>query len=269
MGKKYGKLTFDQITKPFAYGFREYLIRQGHLNNTVVKYSHVINGFITWCKDEDRNYYSGNVKIKGTENDTAVIFLTKKELDELAIKPMPSACLERVKDIFIFASHVGMRYGDIFKLKKVDIKDKHLTFFIEKNKKTIPQQVPISDHAKAILNKYKDLPGHNALPVLSNQKMNKYIKEVMEHAGFDEIITIAEMQGNSKIEEKQYPKWQLIGCHTTRKSFITLAVATGTSEIVIKAITGHSKNSRAFGRYYTVPETVKEVAINNMFSKTG
>lgn len=91
----------------------------------------------------------------------------------------------------------------------------------------------------------------------------------MRHAGFNEVVTIAEMQGNGKIEEKQCQKWELIGFHTTRKSFITLAVASGTQEIVIKAITGHSKNSRAFGRYYTVPENVKEGAINNMFSKTG
>lgn len=128
VGKNYGKLTFDQITRPFAYGFKEYLISLGQLNNTVVKYSHVFNGFLSWCKDEDRNYFSGNVEIKGKENETAVIFLTKKELDELANKPMPKAYLERVKDIFIFACHVGMRYGDVFKLKKVDIKDKHLTF---------------------------------------------------------------------------------------------------------------------------------------------
>lgn len=269
VGKKYSKLTFDEITGRFADGFKDYLISLGHLNNTVVKYSNKFNGFISWCKHKDRKYYAGDARIEGIENDIDVIFLDKKELDQLMQKPMPSASLERVRDIFVWTCNTGMRFGDVFKLKKTDIKDKHITFFIQKKKATVPHRVKLSDQAISILNKYKDLPGDKALPVLSNQKMNVYIKDVMKYSGIDEVITIAEMQGNGNIVEKQFPKWQLIGFHTTRKSFITLAVSMRIPEIEIKAITGHSKNSKAFAKYYTVPEEVKDDAIDNMFSKTG
>ena len=51
--------------------------------------------------------------------------------------------------------------------------------------------IDLNPYSKAILEKYKDLEtvGDHALPVISNQKMNDYLKDLGELCGFNDPIT--------------------------------------------------------------------------------
>jgi len=266
-GEKYDMLTFDEITNEYADGFRKHLIGMDHLNNTVVKYTRAFGGFLNWCRDSKRKYYTGDATIKGKENEIEVIYLNRKEVDHLITVPLANQTLRQVRDVFVYGCFSSMRYKDIFNLKKTDIKKDYFTFYISKGGRTVSQEVPLHPIAKRILDRYKKIPGEKALPVLSNQKMNAHLKTVMEKAGFTEKVTVAEKRGNGKVEMVQYRKCDLISCHTSRKSFISIAVAGGMSEITIKSITGHSKNSRAFTRYYDISRSVKAEAFKKAFKK--
>jgi integrase len=277
-GKKFSGLTFADLTSSFVEKFRAYFINNGFETkngkqnfqfNTVVKYVRCLREFINWCADEKRQYHSGKVNYGDLEEkEINIIYLTDEEIDQVARTGMPNEALARVKDVFLFGCYSGMRYGDTFKLRKKDIINGNiLRFYIEKKKAGDWHTVPLVEQTIEIIEKYKHIDGAKALPVISNQKMNEYIKKVMQISGINEQLTIREFKADGSFEEKEYKKWELITCHTSRKSFISYVVASGMPEIEIKAITGHSKNSRAFGRYYEIPIDQKQKSMNKIFKK--
>lgn len=260
------KLKFSQLDSKVVDIFRSYLIGKGHLNNTVVKNLRVFRRFVNWCKEESQNYIDNfSVAVPEHENEIDVIFLNHDEVLTLYKLQLDKPALERVRDCFVFGCFTAARFGDIAKLKKSDVEDSLIRFRIEKAGRTVSHTVPLAPIAKAILNKYRDLPGERALPVISNQKANDALKIICKKAGFDAVVTVAEKAGNGRISEIQYKKFELITCHTSRKSFITIAMMLGMTESTIKSITGHSKNSRAFYRYYDIVDSHKQSEMNRIF----
>jgi integrase len=264
--KKCLSLYFSEIDSSFIERFNSYLTNElNQLNNTVAKNIRVLRTFLNFSKE--RGYFDGanqlNIKVK--ENETEVIFLSYEEVLHLYNFDLQNQSLSQVRDVFVFGCFSGMRYSDIAKLKKSDVSKDFIKFYITKGGRTTTQTVPLISQSKAILSKYSDIPGELALPVISNQKMNDYLKEVAELVGMDEVITIAEKRGN-RIVEKEYKKHELITCHVSRKTFITVAMTLGMSESVIKSITGHSKNSKAFSRYYSIVDNVKQSEMNRIFN---
>lgn len=89
---------------------------------------------------------------------------------------------------------------------------------------------------------------HYNLPkIISNQKFNKYIKEVCKTAKIDDEILVNETKGilrTSKTEKKS----DLVSAHTARRSFATNAFLAGVPPIQIMKITGH-KTEKAFMTY--------------------
>lgn len=263
---KFKNISFKEVDNDFIEKFKSYLIAKDFLNNTVVKYLHIFRTFLIWCR-RVKKCFSDEVEISGKPNDIDVIFLDSDEIDILKKAKMPNESLERVKDIYLFGYYTSMRYKDLFKLKKDNIDGNMLNFFITKNHKTVTHTIPLIKEAKDIIVKYKDADFDMALPVISNQKMNDYIKEVMKAAGFDKTVIIARKKGNGEIVQESYKKYQLISCHSSRKSFISGAIAGGMQEIIIKSISGHSKNSRAFGAYYNISNKQKHEELERAFNK--
>lgn len=268
--KAFDKLTFDKINPAFVEKFRSYFIKEGYVNNTVVKYLQTFRSFLIWAKNDKRLYYTGTTAFDDLqENEINVIFLSAKDIEHLENTKMPTESLERVKDIYLFGVYTGMRYGDIAKLKKKDVEDEDIRFYINKGNETTWHFVPLVQQSKKILARYSGIDGEKALPVLSNQKMNLYLKHVMREAKFNAVQTIRIVKGDGSIVEKDFPLWELITCHTSRKSFISLAVERGMKEIDIKSITGHSKNSRAFTKYYEVSPEKKRKEMRKVFAKSA
>ena len=95
--------------------------------------------------------------------------------------------------------------------------------------------------AKPYCDKYKDIHFENymALPVISNQKMNDYLKELGELAEINETCTGNLLQGNERIDEVT-PKYALLSTHAGRRTFICNALALGIPAQVVMKWTGHS-----------------------------
>ena len=81
--------------------------------------------------------------------------------------------------------------------------------------------IELNDHRRAILEKYKDVEFENdkALPVITNQKMNDYLKELAELAEINEPVRQTYYKGNERIDEVT-PKYALLGTHAGRRTFI-------------------------------------------------
>ena len=73
--------------------------------------------------------------MKGTDGASKeIIFLTRDEvnkLEEWQFKPEQKA-LERVRDVFLFCCFTGLRYSDVAKLKKADVKQGYIDVVTQK-----------------------------------------------------------------------------------------------------------------------------------------
>jgi len=109
--------------------------------------------------------------------------------------------------------------------------------------------------------KYKpfDLPDNKALPVVCNQKMNVYLHELCELAGFNEPIRLTYYRCNERIDVVK-PKYKLIGMHTGKRTFICNALGMGIPPQVVMKWTGHS-DYKAMKPYIDVADEIKMEAM--------
>jgi len=114
----------------------------------------------------------------------------------------------------------------------------------------------------AILNKYKDVvfENHKVLPVITNQKMNDYLKELAELAGIDEPVHETYYKGNQRIDEVT-SKYALLGTHAGRRTFICNALALGIPAQVVMKWTGHS-DYKAMKPYIDIADDIKANAMS-------
>ena len=100
------------------------------------------------------------------------------------------------------------------------------------------------------------------MPVISNQKMNDYLEELCELAGFDEEIRETTYQGSDRIDIV-LPKYKLIKTHAGRRSFICNALAAGVPVNVVMKWTGHS-DYKVMKPYIDVADTIKAKEMNKL-----
>ncbi len=247
---------------------------------TVQKQFNNLKWFLNWairkgyCKQEFINKYRPKFKVL----EKPVIFLTKDELLKLYEYEIPAngtkvkltdmngneyektvqeaGALAKTRDLFCFCAFTSLRYSDMAKLKRTDVSDKKIYIVTAKTNDRLP--IDLNAHAKAILDKYKSqtYPEGLALPVISNQKMNGYIKDLCELCGFNTPITEVFYRAGERVEET-LPKYELIGTHAGRRTFICFALASGIPPQVVMKWTGHS-DYKAMKPYIDIAEKVKE-----------
>ena len=90
--------------------------------------------------------------------------------------------------------------------------------------------------------------------------MNYYLKDLCELCGFNEPITKTCYRAGQKVEETS-PKYELIGTHAGRRTFICFALSSGIPPQVVMKWTGHS-DYKAMKPYIDIAEKTKEEAMN-------
>ena len=123
-------------------------------------------------------------------------FLSEEELQVMAEKQFASQRLEQVRDIFLFCCYTGLAYADIYKLKRSEIRpgiDGKKWIFTSRQKTDTLSHIPLLPVSLTILNKYAQhaecVRTDRLLPVLSNQKMNSYLKEITDVCGISKELT--------------------------------------------------------------------------------
>ena len=120
-------------------------------------------------------------------------FLSEDELAKMMDKEFASKRLEQVRDIFIFACFTGLAYIDLAYLRVDNIQkmfDGRLWIVTHRQKTNTKVTVPLLPPALKILKKYEGqfLDGQ-LLPIITNQKMNCYLKEIADICGINKNIT--------------------------------------------------------------------------------
>ena len=182
---KLSDIALQEINLMFITDFEVYLKTIGKCNsNTTAKFMQFFkriiliarnNGIITG--DPFANY-----KIRIQKVDIG--YLTEEEIEKILKLNLVSERLEHVRDLFIFSCFCGLAYIDVAGLRKEHIRksfDGNLWIMTKRVKTGTNVNVPLLDIPKMILNKYKNkLPNGKILPIISNQKLNSYLKEIAD-----------------------------------------------------------------------------------------
>lgn len=141
-----------------------------------------------WIKKDPFAYY--RFKIEDTEPE----FLTMDEIKIILDKEFTIKRIEQVRDIFIFCTFTGLAFSDVKELSPEHlIRDNKGELWIRKSrqKTNVMCNIPVLPVAASILDKYKDVAvcTGKLLPVLSNQRMNSYLKEIADICGIHKNLT--------------------------------------------------------------------------------
>lgn len=190
-------LYLTQLNHEFVTNLEHYFKTVKSCNhNTASKYiknlKKIVNLAIKndWlAKDPFKNFAA---TIKPVNRD----YLTEEELHKIENKKIEVSRLAQVRDIFIFSCYTGFAYVDVLNLTKENVTtgiDGEKWIFIKREKTSTKSNVPLLPNALRIIEKYKDDPNciyrDRLLPILSNQKMNAYLKEIATLAEINKTLT--------------------------------------------------------------------------------
>jgi site-specific recombinase XerD len=196
---KFGVSDFDimEIDHAFITEY-EYFLRSVRkcANNTAVKYIKNFKKIIRIClangwldKDPFANYKS---KVREVERE----FLSQEEVQTIYTKKFGTDRLNLVSDIFVFSCFTGLAYIDVKNLTQSNISlgiDGKRWIFTHRQKTDSPSRIPLLQIPEEIIQKYAADPQclneDRLLPILSNQKMNSYLKEIADVCGINKELT--------------------------------------------------------------------------------
>ena len=261
-------ISFEKFNEQYLSNYQRYLEGKNHKNSTISKELAALKWFLKWAMKKgytkSGEFEKFKPKIKNVQKK--IIFLNKSELKRFTEYEIPTdkSYLEKIRDVFLFQCFTGLRYSDVFNLKRSDVKDGYLEITTLKTADNLI--IELNSYSRKLLNKYIDVEfEHNkALPVISNQKMNDYLKELAELAEIDELVTQTYFKGNERIEEV-LPKYSLMSTHAGRRTFVCNALSLGIPPQVVMKWTGHS-DYKAMKPYIDIADEIKATAMEKFDS---
>ncbi len=198
-------------------------------NNGVMKHLERLQKFTTlafkhgWIKIDPFALY----ELKYEEFDCP--FLEQSELEAMMVLYISKKSMRLVRDIFVFSCYTGLSYIEVKNLNRKSIAngiDGEQWIMVRRQKSKTSVKLPLLDEAKEILGKYSDYPcaenNYSLLRVFSDQKINKYLKEIAKLCKIDKNLTF----------------------HVARHTFATtVALLNGVPIETVSKLLGHTKLS--------------------------
>jgi len=187
-------IALKEINHMFITDFGTYLRTVSKCNeNTTAKFMQTFRMIIILAKNNGWIFNDpfSNYKIRLKRVDRG--YLTDQEIQKILDKDFDSKRLEQVRDVFIFSCYTGLAYIDVKQLTANNICtsfDGKQWIMTHRQKTDTPVNVPLLNIPLTILKKYEgELPKGQLLPVLSNQKLNSYLKEIADLCGIQKNVT--------------------------------------------------------------------------------
>ncbi|MEY4835061.1 MAG: hypothetical protein RI980_1176 [Bacteroidota bacterium] len=165
-------------------------------NNTAVKYLKNFNKIIKLCLANDWLDKNPFANYKSKVKEVERVYLTEEEIQSIIEKDFKTERLSLVRDIFLFSCFTGLAYIDVKNLTKSHISygiDGEKWIFTHRQKTESASKIPILPVTQMIIDKYENHPQSNnedkLLPILSNQKMNAYLKEIASVCEIEKELT--------------------------------------------------------------------------------
>ncbi|REA63447.1 site-specific integrase [Dyadobacter luteus] len=165
-------------------------------HNTTMKYLANFKKIVLICIKQGWLTRDPFHAFKMTKREVDREALTDTELKKIRNKDFGNGRLSQVRDIFLFCCYTGLAYADVHKLRRMEIiegMDGGKWITTTRKKTDSSSRIPILPVAQEIMDKYQDHPQCESegrvLPVLTNQKMNSYLKEIADLTGIQKNIT--------------------------------------------------------------------------------
>jgi len=164
-------------------------------NNSTVKYIKNFKKIIQIALANEWIKKNPFANFKARLKEVERYFLTEEELQQIINKKFSVLRVALVRDIFVFSCYTGLAYSDVAKLTSDNIvkRDDNALWLQTKRTKTNTRvSIPLLPTALQILNNYSvQNPGAGVklLPILSNQRMNTYLKEIADVCGIQKELT--------------------------------------------------------------------------------
>lgn len=190
-------IEITNLTYSFATDFEFYLKSERKCNhNSAIKYIGNMRKIVNFCMKSGWLQKDPFFGYKMAKKEVIRDYLTEAEIQALRDKQFTIDRLIQVRDIFLFSCYTGLAFIDVFQLTPshiatgVDGKD---WIFTSRQKTETPSRIPLLPQAWEIVQKYKAHPKcineGTVLPMLSNQKMNAYLKEIADLCGITKTLT--------------------------------------------------------------------------------
>jgi integrase len=159
-------------------------------------------------------------------------FLTDEEILRIANKDFGIGRLELVRDVFVFSCFTGLAYIDVYNLTPENIVTLNGKQWImtKRQKTSVETNVLLLDIPKSIIAKYsgKTYRDGKLFPMLTNQKLNSYLKEIADICGIKKNLTF----------------------HLARHTFATMSLSKGVPIESVSKMLGHTniKTTQIYAR---------------------
>ena len=186
-------LSLDKINYDFIQNFSQYILEKTSCNhNGMMKHMQRLKKIINICIKQryiNHNPFDGfSINFKRSNR----VFLSNDELQSLTDIALRKS-LSKIRDIFLCSCYTGLSYVDIKKLSRKNIRkgnDGFMWIFINREKTNIPSNIPLLPKAEEIILEYKNSHDNDLIfPVISNQKINRHLKEIATICGINKKLT--------------------------------------------------------------------------------
>jgi integrase len=260
------KLSFQDIDIVFYYDFREWFYSQFNTKNYFGSVIKVVKKFMNKSLVDGLHDFKGHKhpEFITEQEDADTVYLNLDELrkiyelkitDEVVRELYPKIyaqnlrrkkeSLEKVRARFLIGAYTLLRVSDFKRLSEINIKEGFIRIKPKKRAKGRKNRdvfIPIHPIVKEIIDSGFDLS-----ETISEQKINKHIKEICRLAEItDEEVIVRTEKG--KEVEKYYEKCELITTHTARRSAATNMLMSGMEASDIMILGGWS-SEKSFWRY--------------------
>ncbi len=245
--------VLKELSQKFLVNFESFLKTKENIgHNTTIKYIQFLKRIIhfsiqqEWISSDPFASYRCRFK----QVNRAV--LSKAELSTIEAREFSTSRLATVRDIFIFSCYTGLAYADVKRLTLKEIItgfDNQLWIETFREKTKVRVAVPLLPKVLSLVQEYhewrKEANSDKVLPVLSNQKMNAYLKEIADLCGIDKKLTF----------------------HIARHTFATtITLGNGVPIESVSKLLGHT-NIKTTQQYAKVLDTKLSADMNSLRDK--
>lgn len=244
-------MDFDDITIDFYNDWIEYFNKKKYSPNTIGKH---IKWLKTILKEAKENGLHDNTEFerrafRAISSEVDNIYLNESELKkihELNLTGRPE--VEIPRDIFLIGCYTGQRYSDYSRIDKINIlEDGTKVIKLQQKKTGTKVTIPVSPELYEILKRYETSENEITLPRITEQHLNRKIKDVGKEAGITQQVEYSKVRGGLVVQSKT-AKHKLITSHTARRSGLSNWYNAGIPSQFLMKLSGH-KTEREFLKY--------------------
>ncbi len=246
------RLDFDNIGQKFINDFTAYLFAENYSDAYVHKVLTTLKMFARLADDrgvfENSPILKTKLGVKKRSKDH--VYLTQSEIQKLFHLELTGG-MAATRDLFLIGCLTGLRFSDYSQIQPANIQEiegrRFLKMTTQKTKQKIVLPI-VNPMLVEILSRH----GWKTPRQISNQKLNKAIKQLCRQAGVDQVVEITSYQAGRAVKSTCV-KYELVSTHTARRSFATNAFKSGMPAASIMRFTGHT-TVESFMKYIRVTE---------------